>query len=132
MPRGWLLLLCIVLLVWRPLDFALELPSVLPSLGMRGPIAIVEVLFHGVVAALAVAAVQALWSRMPAGPILAAAAVIASAAASVQALYWSLLPHQTAPGDELPLAMLSVAHAAVWLVYLKRSRRVRELAGQRA
>jgi len=128
MPRGWLLLLCVMLLLWRPLDFATELAAALPSLGMRGAVGAIELLAHGGVAALSVAAVRALGAAVPAGPRLATAALIASAVATVQSLYWSVLPHQTMPGDRLPLAILAVAHAAAWLVYLNRSRRVREIA----
>ncbi len=43
MSRGWLLLLCATLLLWRPLDFAFELPSTLSSLGHRGIVAVVEI-----------------------------------------------------------------------------------------
>jgi hypothetical protein len=128
MPRGFLLILCVVLVGWWPIGFAVEVAETLPTIGMRGAAGVVELLFHGAVAALAVAAVRTVWTAMPAGPILAAAALVASAAASVQSLYWSVLPHQTKPGDELPLAILSVLHAAAWLVYLSRSRRVREMA----
>jgi hypothetical protein len=119
-----IVLLCAALLLWRPLDFAFELPTALPSLRMRGPLGIVELLWHGAVAASAVAGAQALWTESPAGTRLAAIAVTLSAAASVQSLYWSVLPHQTMPGDERILATLSVAHAMFWLVYLRR-RRVR-------
>jgi hypothetical protein len=111
-----------MLLVWRPLDFAFELPSTLPSLGLRGVAGVVELLVHGAVAALAVAAVQALSSAAPAALRLARAALVLSAAASVQSHYWSVLPHQTMPGDKLPLATLSVVVAATWLLYLRRFR----------
>lgn len=127
--RGWVAVLCAVLLVWRPLDLALTLPLALPSLGMRGGLGIVELAFHAAVAALAVAAVQALWSGLPSAPRLATAALVASAGATVQSLYWSVLPHQTVPSDRLPLASIAVALAAVWLVYLARSRRIREMSG---
>jgi hypothetical protein len=126
--RGWVLVLCAALLLWRPLDFALELPMAAPSLGMRGAAGVLELVFHGAVAALAVAAVRALWSGVPGAPLLAGAALVASAAATVQSLYWSVLPHQTVPGDELPLAAVAVAHAAAWLVYLRRSQRIREMS----
>lgn len=127
MGRGWLVLLCAVLLLWRPLDFAIELPASLPSIGMRGVAGAVELLLHGAVAGLAVAAVRALAASLPIGPPLAAAAVAASAAASVQSLFWSALPNQVVPGSELPLAALSVVHALAWLLYLQRSRRVRAM-----
>jgi hypothetical protein len=125
---GWVGVLCVVLLVWRPLAFAFQLPAALPSMGMRGAAGVVELLFHGLVAALSVAAARALWSALPIGPPLAAAALVGSAAAAVQSLYWSALPHQTMPGDELPLAAGAVLHAGAWLVYLARSRRIREMS----
>lgn len=120
MPRGWLLGLCAVLILWRPFNFAIELPSALPSLGMRGIAGALELLFHGAVAALAIAAVRALMGELPIGPPLAAAALVASAAASVQSLYWSALPNQTVPGSELPLAAFAIVHASAWLIYLRR------------
>ena len=36
-PRGWLLLLCGYLGVWRPMTLASEVSATLGSLGMRGP-----------------------------------------------------------------------------------------------
>jgi hypothetical protein len=125
MPRGWLLLLCVILLAWWPAGFALELAETLPSIAMRGPLGALELAAHGVVAALSVAAFRTLWTAAPVGPLLAKTALIGSAAASVQSLYWSVLPHQTKPGDELPLAIVAVVHAAVWVAYLGRSRRFR-------
>lgn len=122
MSRGPRWLLCATLLLWRPLDFAFEFPSTLSSLGVRGAAGVLELLFHGAVAALAVAAARALSNRMPSGPLLARVALVASAAASVQSFYWSVLPHQTMPGDRLPLAIFSAVVAAVWLGYLHRFR----------
>lgn len=125
MSRGWLLLLCATLLLWRPLDFAFELPSTLSSLGHRGFIAIVEILFHGAVAALAVAAARALWDGMPAALLLTRSALVLSAIAACQSLYWSVLPHQTVPSDKPVLAALAVFVTSAWLIYLGRKEIVR-------
>ena len=122
MSRGVRWLLCATLLVWRPLDFAIELPSTLSSLGLRGVPGVVELLFHGAVAALAVAAVRALSNEMPSGRLLVRAALVGSAVATVQSFYWSVLPHQTMPGDRLPLATMGVGVAGIWLAYLRRHR----------
>jgi hypothetical protein len=127
MPRGWVLVLCVALVVWRPLDFAVELLRTLPSLGMRGVVGVVELVAHAAVATLALVAARALSTGIPVAPKLAAAALITSAGATVQSLYWSVLPHQTVPGDELPIAVLAVLHAGAWLLYLARSRRVRAM-----
>jgi hypothetical protein len=127
MPRGWLLVLCIVLLLWRPLDFVFELLQSLPSMGMRGAAGAVELVFHALVAAVSVAAARALWNMMPIGPVLAAAALVGSAAATVQTLYWTALPHQTVPGTEGLLSAIAIAHTAAWLVYLRVSRTARNI-----
>ena len=127
MPRGWLLVLCAVLILWRPFDFVFELLQSLSSLGMRGAPGALELLFHGLVAAISVAAVRALSSRLPVAPALAAVALIGSAAATVQTLYWTALPQQTIPGTEALLSTIAVVHAAIWLIYLKRSRQVRAM-----
>jgi hypothetical protein len=121
MPRGAVWLLGATLLVWRPLDFAIECPSTLPSIGQRGLAGAVELLVHGAVAALAVAAVRALSNGMPSGVLLARTALIASALTTIQSHYWSVLPHQTMPGDRLPLAATGFVMAALWLVYLRKS-----------
>ena len=115
--------LCAALVLWRPLDFALELATTLSSIRMRGALGVIELLWHGGVAATAVAAAQALWSGGPAGTRLAVVALILSAAASTQSNYWSVLPHQTMPGDERILVAVSIVHAAFWLIYLARRSR---------
>jgi len=124
--RGWLLLLCAILLVWQPLSFAVEAASSLPNLGMRGAAGALELLAHGLVAALSVAAGIALWQSSPGGRPLAMAAILSGAVAGVQSLYWSVLPSNVFPSDRLPIATLIVAHAAAWAAYLNRSKRVRE------
>lgn len=123
-----LFLLCVILFVWAPASFAAELGTTLPSLWMRGTLGIFELSAHGVVTALSVAAGWALWQRRPHGPPLARAALIGQAIVGVQSLYWSVLPTQTPPGSELPLAALSVGHAVLWLVYLQRSPVVRSIS----
>ena len=128
MSRGWLTLLCAVLVVWQPLTFSFEAAAALPTLGMRGPAGAAELFFHAVVAALSVAAGSALWQGSPAGPVLAKVAVAFGAVSGVQSLYWSVLPSNVFPSDRLPLAAVTVAHAGAWLIYLQRSRRIRAMS----
>ena len=127
MGRAWLLLLCAVLMVWQPLSFAVEASSSLGTLGMRGAAGAVELVFHGAVAALSVAAGWALWQSSPAGPKLARAAIAAAAIAGVQSLYATALPSNVFPSDRLPLAAVTIVHAAVWMAYLSRSGRIRAI-----
>jgi hypothetical protein len=127
MSRVWIILLCAVLLVWQPLSFAVEASTALPTLGMRGLPGALELGAHAIVAALSVAAGWAMWQSSPAGPGLARVAVLAAAAGGVQTLYWSVLPSEVFPSDRLPLTIAVLMHAAVWLVYLNRSKRVRQI-----
>ncbi len=126
-PRGWLVLLCGFLAVWQPSRLAAEVSASLGSLGMRGPGAIVELSAHAAITAFAVAAGWALWIGNPKAPVFAEIALVTCALVSVQTLYWTRLPENTMPGDRLPLAILAIAHAAMWIVYLRKSRRVRSL-----
>jgi len=112
------LLLAAVLLILQPMNFAAAVSSVLPMLAFRGPLAATELLVHGLVAALSVAAGWALWHSRPHGPGLAILALAGIAASSVQSLYWSSLPSQTQPGTEFLLAAFAVAHSAVWIAFL--------------
>lgn len=125
--RGWLLVLCLVLFVWQPLNFAAGAAAAVPTLGMRGAPGLVELLWHGAVAALSVAAGVAMWKVSPAGPVLARWAVVGITLAGVQSLYWSVLPSNVFPSDRPLLALAMIAHGAAWLLYLHRSRRVRAI-----
>jgi hypothetical protein len=124
---GWLLLLCAYLGVWRPMTMASEVSATLGSLGMRGPAGVSELSVHAAVTAFAVAAGWGLWIGNPKAPVFAEMALVACALASVQSLYWTRLPSDTMPGDRLPLAIVAIAHAAGWMSYLRKSRRVRAL-----
>ncbi len=127
--RRWpLTLLAVFLFVWEPLRVAGELLGSISTLGMRGPVAFAELAAHASVAAIAVAGSWSLWSGAPHARALAIIALAASAAVSVQSLYWSALPQQAAPGQQLPLAALAVAHSAGWTIYLARLRHQHDLA----
>ncbi len=127
MPGGWLTVLAVFLIVREPLRFGGELTASLGTLGMRGVPALIELATHAVVAILAVAAGWGLWIRNPQSPSLAAVAIAASAAVTVQSLYWSSLPGSAVPGEKLPLSFIAIVHAAAWIAYLRRSRRARAL-----
>ena len=117
------LLLSAFLLVWVPANFAAELLSSLPGLAARGAPAVIELIAHGAVAALAAAAGIAVRTDSSSALPLAALAVAAATVVAVQSLYWSFLPQQTMPGDRLPLAGSNLAHGAAWLLYFRRRAR---------
>ena len=108
-------IVAVYLLVWVPLNFAFELMSALPSLGMRGAKAIAELTFHALVAALSVAASRMIPGSPSARPA-AAAAVTAAGAVAIQSLYWTVLPRNTAPGTRGPLTIFWIAVTGILLV----------------
>ena len=129
MPGGWLLVLSVFLFVWEPLRFADDLTGSIGTLAMRGTPGVVELAAHAATAIVAASAAWALWARNPRAPILASIAVAASSMVTIQSLYWTYLPGNAVPGEQLPLSILAIAHAAGWIAYLRKSRRVRIVYG---
>ncbi len=130
MRRVWVLLLCAYLLGWVPLNFANELFATVPSLQMRGAPAIIELALHGMAAMLCATAGWMLWVGAPAGLTLAAAAVTAAGLVSLQSLFFTVLPRNTAPGERIPLALVTCAHTAFWLAIIVRAARRERSRGQ--
>ena len=125
--RGWLIVLVGYLAVWQLLTYAAEVTVAMGTLSMRGPIAVIELGVHGCITAFAVAAAWGLWIGNPNAPAMAEAAVVCCALEVLQSLTFSRLPHDIAPGDRLPIALVTITHATGWIVYLRKSRRVRSL-----
>jgi hypothetical protein len=129
MPK-WLILLSAYLLVWIPINFAVLASRSLSSLDSRGWPAMVELTLHGAAALLCAVAGWMLRVGNAAGRRLAAAALVANAGTTIQALHNSALPRDVQPGLALPLTIVTAVHALAWLIYLRRSRRLRAWLGQ--
>lgn len=113
-----------LLLLWEPLNFAVEALTVLPTIVYRGWLPAIELAAHGTVAALCTAAGLALWNRAPDARRLSSLAIIASVARHLQSLYWSALPSATLPGDEpLTAAITLLIGTITLLVILRRAPR---------
>ena len=115
-------LIAVLLTVWEPLRFALEALMVLPTISYRGAVAAVELVAHGLVAALCAGAGLALSNGAPDGRRLAVIALIASLLRSAQSLYWSVLPNNTLPGDEWLVLGAAVLVSGAAIVIVLRSR----------
>lgn len=121
---GWLLVLCLLLLVWQPISVAVVASSALDALRIRGlPLALVLLMRLGV-AAVGIAAGLALVKRRPAAVTLAKAALLLAAAADLVVYTTPYLPNNRIPGTTPLYIAASLVYAAVWLVYLSRSKRV--------
>ena len=112
-------LLSSYLLIWVPGTFAAELLTTLPSIGVRGPWAWLELSVHAIVAMICAVAGRMLRIDSPSAPVMAAAGVTARAVISLQSLFWTVLPRDVAPGMRLPLALLACAIAMVWLAVIR-------------
>ena len=112
-------LLSSYLLIWAPGTLAMEALTVMPSIGVRGPAAWVELAVHGIVAMVCAAGGRMLRIESPAGPAVAAVGVAARAVISLQSLFWTVLPRDVAPGTRLPLALLTCANAVFWLIVIR-------------
>ena len=110
--------------------FAADLTGVTGTIAMRGASPCWSSRSMRPSAALAVAAAWGFWIRNPHAPTLAAFAVAASAAVTVQSLCWSRLPGNAVPGERLPVSVVAIAHAAGWIAFLRKSRRVRAVYGR--
>jgi hypothetical protein len=95
--------------------FAIELLSALPSMGMRGPVAWIELALHGVVAAFCAVAGRMIRLGSPAAASLAAAGIITRAAVTIQSLFWTRLPTDVAPGTRGVFTVLACLNAGLWL-----------------
>jgi hypothetical protein len=126
-PRGWLFLLCRILIVYEPAVLALSLAPIVSSITIRGWLVVIALVMRLFVAGLGVAAGIALRDVRPHGVTLARAALIASLIMGLLVLNTRILPSNRIPGDDVLYSVALVAHHGAWLIYLHRSRQVRRL-----
>ena len=116
-----------MLILWQPLSLGLTASSALNSLSIRGlPLALV-IVGRIAVAAVGVAAGLALWRLRPGAVTLARASLLLSAAADVFVYSTPYFPNNRPPGDSALILGASLLWYAVWLMYLWRSKRVRQV-----
>ena len=124
--RGWLLVLCLLLLVWQPISLGLVASSALDALAVRGlPLALVLVM-RVLVAAFGIAAGLALLGRRAGAVTMAKTSLAASAVADAFVYTTPFFPNNRLPGDTALFVVASLAYYGVWMVYLFRSKRVKE------
>jgi len=124
---GWLLVFCLLLLVWQPLSLGLVASSVLGSLAVRGLPAVLVLITRLLVAALGIAAGIALLGRRAGAVTLAKVSLAASAATDVFVYTTPFFPNNRPPGDTVLFVAASLAYHGAWMIYLFRSKRVKEI-----
>ena len=123
--RGWLLVLCVVLLVWQPFNLALTMSGMLDELSLRGPGLAVILVARLIAAGLGIAAGLSLLQRKPGAVSIAKASLVFSAAVDVLAYATPYSPNNRPPGDATLILVASLAYYGFWLAYLVRSKRLK-------
>jgi len=128
-PRGWLLLLCLLLVIWQPISVGLSASGAIASIAMGGFSLALVLVLRLLVAALGVAAGLALFGVRAGAVGLARVALMASAAIDLLVYLSPYVPSNRAPGETPIFVAVSLTYHAGWLLYLFRSRRVRATFG---
>jgi hypothetical protein len=124
---GWLLILCLLLLIGQPINLAVSAARSLSALPTRGlPLALV-VVGQLVVAGVGVSAGLALLGRRLGAVTLAKWSLLMSAAMDQFVYATSFLPSNRLPGTTPLYAAGSLVYYGLWLEYLIRSKRVRNI-----
>jgi hypothetical protein len=125
----WLVLLSALLLVGQPLNVGISASSALNSLPLAGVQLAVILLARVAVTALGVSAGLALIGRRPGAIALTKTSLVASAAMDLIVYATPYFPSNRGPGETPLWVTGSIAYCGIWLIYLSRSRRVREVFG---
>ena len=120
-----LLLLCLLLVFWQPINLALTASRSLDSISLGGLPVVLVLVLRLVVAGLGVSAGLALLGRRPAAVTLARIVLVASAATDSFVYLTPYFPHNRAPGETPLYVAGTLLYHAGWLIYLARSSRVR-------
>jgi hypothetical protein len=122
---GWLLLLCILLSVWGPIQVALVAANALAALPVRGTALGLLILVRVFVAAFGLTAGLALWTRGGRAVLMARIALVLSAATDAFVYLTPYFPSNRMPGDTVFFVAATIGYSGIWLAYLSWSRRVR-------
>src|ERR1700682_2670132 len=122
---GWLLLLCLLLLVGQPVNLAIGAARALGSLPVRGlPLALV-IIGQLMVAGIGVGAGLALLGSRRGAATFATYSLVLSAGMDLFVYSTPFVPNNRLPGTT-PLAVIaSLTYYAIWIAYLSLSKRVR-------
>ena len=127
--RGWLLLLCVLLLVWQPLNLSLTTAGRLENLSLRGPGFAFILVARLFAAGLGIAAGLSLLQRKPGAVTIAKASLVFSAVVDVLIFATPWYPNNRPPGDAAIVLAMSLLYYGLWFAYLTRSRRVGAVYG---
>ena len=123
--RGWLLLFCVLLLVWQPISLATIMSGLVGELSARGAGLGIILLGRLLGAGLGIAAGLALFQLKPGAVSIAKTSLVFSAILDIVVYATPYSPKNLPPGDATIILVVSLIYYAVWFAYLMRSKRVR-------
>jgi hypothetical protein len=123
MPRGWLLLFCLLLLFVEPLSLAFAASGRLLVFASDAEALVVTAMWM-LATALGIAAGLALWTGRPGGDRLAKAYVIAASALIAMGYLTPYGRTDLPPGVAGPVTACVLVQNACWFLYLSRSRQI--------
>ncbi len=126
---GWLLVLALLLLVWQPITLAFTTSGLVDEVAIRGASLALVLVLRLLVTALGIAAGLALLGVRPYAVGMAKASLVASAAVDVFVYATPFVPSNRFPGETPFCIAASLTYYGLWLMYLFRSRRVRDTFG---
>ena len=126
---GWLLVLALLLLVWQPITLSLTTSGLVDEVAIRGVSLALVLGLRLLVTAFGIAAGLALLGVRPYAVRLAKLSLVASAAVDLFVYATPYVPSNRYPGETPFYVAGSLAYYGVWLMYLVRSRRVRDTFG---
>jgi len=124
-----LVIFCLLLIVWGPLQLALTASSALAALEIRGISLGLLIAVRMVVAAFGMAAGLALWSRRGPALAMARASIVMSAATDVFVYVTPYFPNNRMPDDTPLYVAATLLYWTAWWCYLQFSREVRRVYG---
>ena len=127
--RGWLLVLCGLLLVWQPINLATTMSGLVDELSARGAGLGVILLARLLGAGLGIAAGLSLFQLRPGAVSIAKASLVFSAVVDIAVYATPYSPNNRPPGDATIILAASLLYYGVWFAYLMRSKRVRATYG---
>jgi hypothetical protein len=119
-------LLALLLMIWQPVSVGLTASRALGSIAIAGVPVAVLIGLRLLIAALGVAAGLALFRLRDGAVALAKTALVASLATDLFVYLTPYFPSNRAPGETPVFVGVSLAYHGGWLLYLSRSRRVRD------
>jgi hypothetical protein len=122
---GWLQVLVRMLTLWHPIIYGLSSSAAIGAVSVRGPAVAIVIVARLAVVAYGIAAGMALRSTHNAAVRLAMTSLALSAAMDLFIYTTSYYPSNRMPGETPLYVVATLAYYAAWLLYLARSKRVR-------